>query len=132
MSKSNESLKGQQEGEQETHKESFWHWSSFTIYLKYITLLFCTLIALTAALARFHTYTLFLGSLSAAVEATLGVPQFLLNYKRKNTFGLSVVLIMLWALGDIFKFYYYFSEHSPIALLACASFQIFTDFSILF
>lgn len=30
-----------------------------------------------------------IGFLSSAIEGLLGVPQFLLNYRRKNTSGLS-------------------------------------------
>lgn len=61
----------------------------------------------------------------------LGSPQFMLNYRRQNTSGLSPILILIWLTGDLYKLSYYVANTSPFALRACASFQIFTDLCIL-
>jgi len=63
-----------------------------------------------------------LGTISAAIEAMLGIPQFLLNFNRKNTSGLAPVLIMMWLGGDLYKFSYYSSTGSPAPLIICALF----------
>ena len=76
-------------------------------------------------------YQGFLGYTSSAVEAVLGVPQFMLNYKRQNTSGLSIALIFIWLGGDLYKLQYYVSHGSPLALQGCALFQILTDLAIL-
>ena len=44
---------------------------------------------ITLVLKDYETFQFVLGILSAAIEALLGVPQFILNFKRKNTSGLS-------------------------------------------
>ena len=44
---------------------------------------------------------------------------------------LSVILIFIWLGGDCYKLSYYLANESPLALRACASFQIFTDLCIL-
>jgi hypothetical protein len=48
-----------------------------------------------------------IGMLSSGIEALLGVPQFWLNFGRKNTCGLSVTLIFMWLFGDMYKMFYY-------------------------
>lgn len=42
-----------------------------------------------------------------------------------------MVLIMIWLGGDLYKFSYYIGAHSPVALVACAFFQICIDLCIL-
>lgn len=37
----------------------------------------------------------------------IGTPQFKLNFSRKNTQGLSIVLIGMWLFGDLYKLSYY-------------------------
>ena len=76
-------------------------------------------------------FQLFLAYTSSSVEAILGVPQFMLNYQRKNTSGLSIVLILIWLGGDLYKLSYYVAHASPFALQFCAGFQIIVDICIL-
>jgi solute carrier family 66, member 2 len=76
-------------------------------------------------------YQAILAYTSSAVEAGLGVPQFMLNYKRQNTSGLSIALILIWLGGDLYKLQYYVTHGSPLALQGCAMFQILTDLCIL-
>jgi hypothetical protein len=44
---------------------------------------------LTVQFGEIRAYQTFLGLASAGVEALLGAPQFILNYQRQNTSGLS-------------------------------------------
>ena len=41
------------------------------------------------------------------------------------------MLIFIWLAGDLYKLSYYMANASPIALQACAAFQIFMDLCIL-
>ena len=59
------------------------------------------------------------------------MPQFWLNFGKKNTAGLSISLIVLWLLGDLYKMSYYQQTNAPTQLLMCAVFQVCTDISIL-
>jgi hypothetical protein len=63
-----------------------------------------------------------IGMLSSGTEALLGVPQFWLNFGRKNTCGLSVTLIFMWLFGDMYKMFYYNSTMAPTQLLMCSVF----------
>lgn len=77
-------------------------------------------------------YSYLLGTLSSGIEALLGVPQFYLNFARKNTTGLSTTLILMWCFGDFYKLNYYVFSSSPFPLIACSVFQVCTDSAILF
>ena len=63
-----------------------------------------------------------MGTLSSLIEAMLGVPQFYLNYTRKNTQGLAPLLIGMWLFGDGYKLMYYYSYNSPMQLILCSVF----------
>jgi solute carrier family 66, member 2 len=115
----------------EITKEKFWQWRHYNDYLLFICILGATIAIFTAI---FHNNTCFqslLGYTSSGVEAILGVPQLLLNYRRHNTSGLSIMLIFIWLGGDLYKLTYYNAHESPLALQLCAGFQIFIDFCIL-
>ena len=51
-----------------------------------------------------------IGFLSLTIEATLGMPQLLSNYRTKSVAGLSFVMIFSWFVGDFFKTLYFIIE----------------------
>ena len=55
-----------------------------------------------------------MGAVSAFIEALLGLPQLRLNYQRKSTDGLEILLIVGWLVGDSFKTVYYITKSSPL------------------
>ena len=61
----------------------------------------------------YKIFSMILGSLSSIIEAGLGLPQVYLNHQRKNTQGLSPILIGLWLWGDFYKSVYYIINFSP-------------------
>jgi len=115
----------------ETTKEKFWEWRHYTDYLIFICLMGTTVGVFTIIFGSNILFQSFLGYTSSGVEALLGVPQLLLNYRRQNTSGLSIMLIFIWLGGDLYKLSYYVANESPLALQLCAAFQIFIDICIL-
>jgi len=100
------------------------------ITLQYFVL---TLVQVLSAICIFFTFTNYafqgsqlylylIGLLSSSVEALLAVPQFYLNFVRKNTKGLSLALIVMWCFGDMYKLNYYVFSDSPFPLIACSVF----------
>jgi len=77
-------------------------------------------------------YVELIGFLSLAIEATLGVPQLVKNYKNKSTEGLSIALILSWFVGDAFKTVYFISTRSPLQFIMCGALQLLVDCAILF
>ena len=68
---------------------NFWNWRSFSDYLFFIATLGAGIGLATCFFSGYPAFQAFLGLTSSAVEAGLGVPQFLLNYRRQNTEGLT-------------------------------------------
>lgn len=69
--------------------------------------LVCGLVVLQLSLGDSSAYVAFVGFCALGMEACLGVPQVLNNYRAKATDGLSYFLIATWVGGDIFKTIYY-------------------------
>ena len=72
-----------------------------------------------------------LGAFSAAVEAFFAVPQLYQCYTKKSAEGLSIILVLLWAVGDFAKMIYNVSNNEPIQLIVGAGFQLLIDILIL-
>lgn len=69
--------------------QRFWFWDRFTHYLKFLCLFATVMLLITLPLRHSVIFHGVIGFASSGVEAMLGVPQFLLNYRRRNTSGLS-------------------------------------------
>lgn len=51
-----------------------------------------------------------IGFFSLSIEATLGFPQMISNYRTKSVEGLSYAMIGSWVIGDAFKTTYFILE----------------------
>ena len=67
---------------------NFWFWEEFSSYTKFLVGFAFAMFFVTLVFGENTLYQSVIGFSSGAIEAMLGVPQFLLNYKRKNTSGL--------------------------------------------
>ncbi|KAM9568293.1 solute carrier family 66 member 2 isoform 3-T5 [Salvelinus alpinus] len=109
----------------------FWSWSAFEDYLLFcfaftVLCAFLTLLLLDSVL-----FVEGLGSLAVLFEAMLGVPQLLQNFHNHSTRGMSVKMVLLWTVGDIFKTTYFVMNHSPSQFWVCGAVQILIDMAIL-
>jgi hypothetical protein len=55
-------------------------------------------------------YGQLIGYVSLSIEATLGIPQLLSNYRNKSVEGLSLFMIFTWFAGDFLKTIYFVIE----------------------
>ena len=67
---------------------NFLFWQEFSSYTKFLVGFAFAMFFITLIFGENLLYQSAIGFSSGAIEAMLGVPQFLLNYKRKNTSGL--------------------------------------------
>ncbi len=79
----------------------------------------------------FGLYGQMIGYLSMSIEATLGLPQLISNYRTKSVEGLSFMMIGTWFLGDFFKTLYYVMEHQPFQFTMCGVVQLTVDILII-
>lgn len=73
-----------------------------------------------------------MGFLAVFVEAMLGAPQFFRNFHNKSTHGMSIHMVVMWTIGDLFKTVYYVLRDAPVQFWICGTLQVCLDFSILF
>lgn len=50
-------------------------------------------------------------NISVLLESCLALPQMILNYRRKSTDGLSLLMVLGWVLGDLLKLAYFISSY---------------------
>lgn len=53
----------------------------------------------------------------------VGAPQFLRNFKNKSTYGMSIHMVIMWTLGDMFKTGYFIVRKAPSQFWICGTLQ---------
>jgi hypothetical protein len=108
--------------------ENFWDWPHLVDYV-YIIMLFSLTLGFVSNIIGLDNIFLVesFGIGSAAFEAIVGIPQIIQNFKNKHTENLSVLMILTWMTGDVFKTVYYIKTGSPFQMICCGLFQITTD-----
>lgn len=87
-----------------------WHWDTVHQYVELIIVV----TILTYFFGRYYLYPYdFLEYISTVkiisvlLESCLALPQIILNYKRKSTEGLSLIMVLGWVIGDLLKMVYF-------------------------
>ena len=65
------------------------------------------------------------------IEAGLGLPQLIKNFRERSVQGLSISMIAAWFIGDSFKTIYFILEKQPLQFLMCGLIQITVDIMIM-
>jgi solute carrier family 66, member 2 len=109
----------------------FWRWESFSSYAVFLSgyALVCVVLALT--LGMMNWFASLLGYAALGAEALLQLPQFVRNRQNKSTRGLSVGMVVLLLVGDIFKFVYFLWKQSAGPFFMCAIVQAVLDSLVL-
>ncbi|KAH9499721.1 hypothetical protein Btru_077659 [Bulinus truncatus] len=108
----------------------FWKWTDFLSYLEFITAFSLVVGILTYIFINNVIYVELLGFLAVFTEAMLGAPQFLRNYQKKSTVGMSRKMVGFWTCGDIFKTVYFILREAPAQFWICGMLQVSIDISI--
>lgn len=77
---------------------------------------------------KLEEYGEIVGLTGLSLEATLGFPQIMANYRNKSTQGLSYFMVCMWVIGDLTKTIYFIVEAQPFPFLFCGIIQSITDF----
>uniref|UniRef100_A0A1B6HJL5 Solute carrier family 66 member 2 n=1 Tax=Homalodisca liturata TaxID=320908 RepID=A0A1B6HJL5_9HEMI len=109
----------------------FWQWTDFTSYIEFLLslTLLCSLV--TFVLQDSPVYIEALGFLALLTEAMLAIPQLLQNFRNKSTEGMSVLMVVMWMMGDCFKTTYFVLRDAPAQFWLCGCLQIAIDVFIL-
>ncbi|KAK9509976.1 hypothetical protein O3M35_004855 [Rhynocoris fuscipes] len=76
-------------------------------------------------------YIEILGFLALFTEAMLAVPQLIRNFKQKSTEGMSILMVLMWTVGDVFKTTYFVLREAPAQFWLCGGLQVLIDLTIL-
>ncbi|XP_055892102.1 solute carrier family 66 member 2-like isoform X2 [Biomphalaria glabrata] len=111
-------------------REYFWKWTDFLSYVEFIALFSLVIGLLTYIFLNSVIYVELLGFMAVFTEAMLGAPQFLRNYQKKSTLGMSRKMVGFWTCGDCFKTVYFILREAPAQFWICGMLQVSIDISI--
>ncbi|KRW99148.1 hypothetical protein PPERSA_07391 [Pseudocohnilembus persalinus] len=109
----------------------FWRWEVYESYLYSVIAFFLGNVFLFTMFNQSTFYVEMLGAFSALIEATLGLPQLIKNFKNKKAHGVSYALIGSWFLGDAFKTFYFILKKQPMQFIICGIAQLCVDIMII-
>ncbi|XP_073988233.1 solute carrier family 66 member 2 isoform X3 [Rhodnius prolixus] len=109
----------------------FWAWTDFQSYVDFLLIVSLVMSLLTFLLLDSVIYIEILGFLALFIEAMLAVPQLIRNFKQKSTEGMSILMVLMWTVGDLFKTTYFVLREAPAQFWLCGGLQVLIDLTIL-
>jgi len=110
----------------------FWKWTDFISYIECWATFTVIMGCLMYFLIQVPIFVELMGFAALLIEATLALPQFTFNYKKKSTKGMSVNMVLMWLIGDVYKTSYFVVRNAPIQFLVCGVVQVCLDLLILY
>ncbi|KAH8298171.1 hypothetical protein KR018_010384 [Drosophila ironensis] len=107
----------------------FWSWTDFQSYLDFMLVVWAVGAAVTYLMLSVHWFMEAMGFVAVFTEAMLGAPQFLRNFKNKSTYGMSIHMVIMWTLGDMFKTGYFIVRNAPSQFWICGTLQVILQFA---
>ncbi|KAG9390409.1 PQ loop repeat [Carpediemonas membranifera] len=116
--------------------KNFWNWENYyeymVVYVLFAAFFFIvTIVFVYGQLPYVDLYNELLGFAALLIEAALGMPQIIKNFKNRSTKGLSYIMIATWAFGDTYKLIYYTISAQPLQFILCSAIQLFDDVVVL-
>eukprot|EP00920_Eleutheroschizon_duboscqi_P012837 GHVT01030446.1.p1 GENE.GHVT01030446.1~~GHVT01030446.1.p1 ORF type:complete len:543 (-),score=116.00 GHVT01030446.1:425-2053(-) len=108
----------------------FWRWNYFMPYaiFSFIHFAFWFTLVVSVRSVTFYEVT---GHLALGIEAVLQLPQVVNNCLRGSTYGLSLMLVATWLIGDAAKTTYFFVRGSALQFKICGVAQLTQDMILL-
>ncbi|KAI5461200.1 hypothetical protein BGZ63DRAFT_229530 [Mariannaea sp. PMI_226] len=111
---------------------NFWQWRSPKRYWQAVSYFTGALFFLEFCLSKtsvYGTYANAIGCVGLAVEATLPIPQILMNFRSKSSKGLRLSVLGAWIGGDSMKLFWFFTTKTqiPVAFKISGCFQASCD-----
>lgn len=112
---------------------ALWQWTEKSTYWLSLLRLLAALVALQCIFGGLSAYVDLLGVVALGIEATLPIPQFLSNLRRRSVQGVRLSMLISWLLGDIGKMIFFYagtSKNVSMQFKLCAAVQTCFDFGI--
>lgn len=109
----------------------FWRWTNLLSYIEFL-ILFSVILGISMYyLVNCEPFVEAVGYCALVIEAMLGLPQVIKNYKNKSVKGMSLSMVLMWLAGDTFKTGYFIANSVPFQFWLCGLLQITIDIIIL-
>lgn len=109
----------------------FWAWTDFQSYLDFMLVVWLVGAIITYFMLPYLWFMETMGFVAVFTEAMLGAPQFIRNFNNKSTHGMSIHMVIMWTVGDMFKTGYFIFRHAPTQFWVCGTLQVSLDLAIL-
>lgn len=127
----NQIIRGRERVFTDFDRRYFWAWTDFISYVDFMLLFTIICSILMYLFIDYIPFVELVGFLAVFTEALLGVPQVLCNYQNKSTEGMSLKMVVMWAMGDTFKTGYFLIREAPVQFWLCGGLQVCIDAFIL-
>ena len=106
----------------------FWNWDYEIDYYKFVFLFFSIMSIICAIIGRnlIKFYDV-IGTISVGIETFIEIPQIKENCVTKNVKNLSMAMVLMWFIGDLFKTVYNLVNKSPVQMIVGGLIQNFED-----
>lgn len=102
----------------------YWNWHSLRQHIEFLIVITIS----TSGFCRLYLYphdaircVAMFRNISVLLESCLALPQLMLNYKRKDTTGLSLAMVLGWFTGDLMKMGYFIFGNAGSAVFILGS-----------
>jgi len=85
----------------------FWQWETTWEHVNFLLFYSSCIFVISWVLFRFRAGVRLIGTISVIVESSLPLPQYLRNRNRRDTAGLSLIMVLGWLVGDSLKLGYF-------------------------
>ena len=88
----------------------YWQWDTVHQYVELVIVLTIMLYLFFRCYmyqSDFLEYIITVKIISVLLESCLALPQIILNYRRRSTEGLSLIMVLGWVVGDLLKMVYF-------------------------
>ncbi|CCC13293.1 hypothetical protein SMACR_06584 [Sordaria macrospora] len=112
---------------------NFWQWKSPKPYWQFVLYFFAGLVVCQILFSPFESlymsYSSLIGYIGLSIEATLPIPQILVNHKSRSCKGFRVSVLAMWLAGDAMKMFWFFTSAGeiPWSFKGCGIFQACCD-----
>lgn len=111
----------------------FWRWTTFISYLEFLALFTIILSGMMYLLIVNKQIAMIeaVGFTSVLIESMLGIPQLIKNFRKKSVLGMSLGMVFMWLLGDLYKTAYFILRNTPKQFWLCGTLQVTIDLLII-
>lgn len=109
----------------------FWAWTDLASYFEFLIIFTVALSIAMYLLNDNKPFVEIVGFCALLTESVLAVPQVIKNHRNRSVAGMSLMMVVMWLIGDSFKSAYFIVKKQPYQFWMCGLVQCTIDIIIL-